>query len=334
MKISASVYSSKSNDLNALVKELEEHGIDMLHIDCNDNPGVFEDIRQIRSVSDVAIDLHLITKTPEAYFDLLAENPVEYCTFQFEELSTHLSVPKNIKGKLGLAITSGTEIDAFDNYKNDFDFILFMATTPGQSGGKFNKENFRKIRKFRSNYPDKRIHVDGGVNAEVSFILRNMGVYAAVVGSYLFSEKIGAALLNLKTHDIDSHFLVKDFMREPDELPIVRESDLNLKNVLQTIEDYKLAFTLVADEQNKLMGLISNADIRRGMLNNLQDLNQLNVQDVMNTNPIVIGENKTVMELLRFIKSQKVNINYLPVVNDQKEVTGAVSFTNLIKGEL
>ena len=31
-----------------------------------------------------------------------------------------------------------------------------------------NKENFKKIRKFRSTYPGKKIHVDGGVNGEVS----------------------------------------------------------------------------------------------------------------------------------------------------------------------
>ncbi|MBI3440250.1 MAG: sensor histidine kinase N-terminal domain-containing protein, partial [Proteobacteria bacterium] len=47
---------------------------------------------------------------------------------------------------LGLAIVSETEIEVFEKYKELFDFILFMTTTPGKSGGTFNKENFKKIR--------------------------------------------------------------------------------------------------------------------------------------------------------------------------------------------
>jgi len=42
-----------------------------------------------------------------------------------------------------------------------------MATIPGESGGKFDKSNFTKIREFSQQYPEKKIHVDGGVNAEV-----------------------------------------------------------------------------------------------------------------------------------------------------------------------
>ena len=37
----------------------------------------------------------------------------------------------------------------------EFDFILIMATIPGQSGGKFDTLNFAKIRKFRKLYPTK-----------------------------------------------------------------------------------------------------------------------------------------------------------------------------------
>jgi len=73
------------------------------------------------------------------------------------------------------AFTTHTGIEVFDDYPQ-FDFILIMATVPGQSGGVFDKINFEKIRKFRKQYPIKSIHVDGGVNGEVSFILRNMGV--------------------------------------------------------------------------------------------------------------------------------------------------------------
>ena len=47
-----------------------------------------------------------------------------------------------------------------------------MTTTPGESGGKFNKINFNKIREFRKKFPEKNIHIDGGINDELGFIMR------------------------------------------------------------------------------------------------------------------------------------------------------------------
>ena len=62
-------------------------------------------------------------------------------TFQVENLKEPLEIPTSITGKKGLAIITPTPISAFDPYV-DFDFILIMATIPGQSGGVFDKINF------------------------------------------------------------------------------------------------------------------------------------------------------------------------------------------------
>ena len=58
------------------------------------------------------------------------------------------------------------------------------------------------------------------------------------------------------------------------------------------------------------------------------------VEDITNTDPVKANENFSVMELIRFIKQQSFPISYLPVVDDTNKVTGAVTFFNLIKGEL
>ena len=186
MKISASIYSDKKRFLKEVIHDLMAHQVDLLHVDCNDDLSVFADIAQIRSWCTIPIDLHIITENPSKYYDLLRRNPVEYLTFQYENLKEALRIPNDILGKKGLALITPTPISAFDGYSN-FDFILIMATIPGQSGGAFDKINFSKIRQFRTKYPNKSIHVDGGVNGEVSFILRNMGVSSSVSGSYLFS---------------------------------------------------------------------------------------------------------------------------------------------------
>ncbi len=334
MKISASIYSDKSRPLKGVIGDLVAHEVDLLHVDCNDDPTVFDDIAEIREICSLPIDLHLITSAPEQYFDLLKKHPVEYVTFQYENLTQPLDLPDSIPGRKGIAITTPTDVSIFQAY-DSYDFILIMATVPGQSGGTFDKINFDKIRAFRNQYPGKSIHVDGGVNPEVSFILRNMGVSTAVSGSYLFKEaSVGNALMNLTKRSVESHYAVKDFMRPLSESPRVYEEQLSVEAVLNAIEQGKLGFTLVTDGEGKLKGIISNADVRKGLLRNLEDLNALNTHRLVNRSPVMIEDTSTVVDMLKTIKQTSFPMMYIPVVDSQGYAKGIVTFVNLIKGEL
>jgi ribulose-phosphate 3-epimerase len=336
LKISASIYSDKENDVLTTVRNLDANNVDMIHVDCKDDLNVFADIEIMQQNTQIPLDLHIITNDPKRFYPALETFDIEYVTFQYEDLDDKkLNIPKEFTGKLGLSITSNTPIDVFEDYKEDFDFILFMATIPGESGGKFDKNNFRRIRDFKKKYPNKKVHVDGGVNGEVSFILRNMGVYASVSGSYLFNAStIGSALLNLKLNEIESHFMVKDFMLDLDESPILKAQDLSIQTILESMNSGKMGFTTIIGDNNEFKGIIGNADLRKGFLNHIDNLNDINIEEIINTTPLVIDENFTVYQLLRFIKRQSKPILYLPVVNDKNQAVGTVNFINLIKGEL
>ena len=334
MKISASIYSDKKRPLKEVIEDLVQHQVELLHVDCNDDLAVFEDIQQIRQWCDLPIDLHIITEEPEKYFDLLRSNPVEYITFQFEQLSTKLEIPEDISGKKGLAVITPTSINVFDAY-TDFDFILIMATIPGQSGGVFDAINFSKIRQFRKKYPNKSIHVDGGVNGEVSFILRNMGVSSSVSGSYLFNApSIGHALMNLTKREIESQYQVADFMMPLEECPVVQTENFSLQLILETIEKGNLGFCLITNQSGDLKGIVSSADIRKAMLRHLSDLTKIEAIDLLNEQPIAIQETATVVELLQKIKKCMFPIMYLPVLKNNGKAAGIVNFAYLIKGEL
>ena len=334
MKISASIYSDKKRPLKEVIEDLVQHQVDLLHIDCNDDPKVFDDIRNIRTWCDLPIDLHIITSNPESYYDLLRANPVEYITFQFEDLTSELNIPQDITGRKGLAIITPTPVEVFDQF-SEFDFILIMATIPGQSGGVFDSLNFSKIRQFRKQFPNKSIHVDGGVNGEVSFILRNMGVSSSVSGSYLFNgPSVGHALMNLTKRSIESHFKVKDFMIPLDECPLIKQKNLSLRSALSTIENGKLGFCLITSDNDEFLGIISSADVRRSLLKKLDNLSDLNVSDMINSSPVTIGQDATVLELLQRIKRCSFPVMYLPVLKDERKATGIVNFVNLVKGEL
>ncbi len=334
MKISASIYSDKKRPLKDVVLDLVAHQVDLLHVDCNDDVSVFEDIKKIRTWCDLPIDLHIITPYPSKYKDLIRDNPVEYVTFQYEDLKEKIELPSNFSGKKGLAVITPTDVSVFQEYE-DFDFILVMATIPGQSGGVFDTFNFSKIRKFKKIYPAKSVHVDGGVNGEVSFILRNMGVSSSVSGSYLFNgPSIGHALMNLTKRNVESQFVLRDFMIPLAETPVMHESKLTFKHVLETIEKGKLGFALVVRENNEYVGLVSNADVRKALLHSIHDLSSLNVSTMINTASVGIQETATVNEMLQLIKKYAFPITYLPVLDEAKNAVGIVTFVNLIRGEI
>jgi ribulose-phosphate 3-epimerase len=334
MKISASIYSNKERTIEDLAQELDSCHIDYFHVDCNDDPLVFEDIEKIRKVSNTPIDLHIISDTPEQYFDSILKHEIEYVSFQYENITAKLNLPKTDKTQFGLALVSDTPIEVFEDYKDDCDFVLIMTTTPGQSGGKFRPDNFKKVRQFRNTFPGKSIEVDGGVNDEVGFILRMMGVNSVVSGSYLVNhESIATALLHLKSSIIHSDFKVKDFAIALENCPVLVDGEFEVKDIIKSIDAGNLGFTFVSDADGGFTGLSSNADVRRGMLKHLDDLNAIASENVINRNPVTINENSTISELLNLIHSKKFLISFLPVVDNTNKLTGGLSFINLIRSE-
>ena len=334
MKISASVYSDSRHAFEETIRSLDAHQVDLFHVDCNDDLTVFDDIQTLRTLSDIPVDLHIITPTPSKFYQRLLEVPVEYVTFQLEPLKEPLEWPKELSASKGVAITTPTSVDAFEDHQA-CDFILIMATVPGQSGGVFDKENFKKIRTFRRRYPNKSIHVDGGVNGEVSFILRNMGVSTAVSGSYLFKgPSIGHALMNLTSRNHASSYKIEDFMIPFEECPRVDIRECDTINILEVIEQGKLGFCLVTDANQKLLGIVSSADIRKALLHQLKTNETITANGLVNSTPLVIHSEDSVMDLLRLLKKAPFPVMYLPVVNAQHNAVGIVNFVNLIKGEL
>ncbi|MBN2730411.1 MAG: CBS domain-containing protein [Bacteroidales bacterium] len=335
MKISASIYSAKDAEFSTLLRELDAYQSDFFHIDCNDDPSVFSDIQKIRELSNTPIDLHLITPNPENYFDLIRKSGIASVTFQFEMLKKPIEIPSDLNCECGIAIVTETDISVFDFYAEKVNHILFMATTPGVSGQPFQKQNFRKIRAFRSKYPKKHIHVDGGINADLSFILRNMGVYLSVVGSYLLRQEfIGSAMMKLRSDAEGSSFKIEDFMLDNDEIPVLKASEFEMMSMLKTVEKYGMGFVNIVDEEGFLLGIISNADIRRALIRKLDTPQNIALDEIMNPKPAIVKRSDSVSDMMSYIKSLSFPILFLPVIDENGLLCGTLKFNNLIRGEL
>ena len=179
------------------------------------------------------------------------------------------------------------------------------------------------------------MHVDGGVNDEVAFVLRSLGVSCAVSGSYLTgTDIVGHALLKLKTGIKEVHYKVSDFMYRINEIPVLHQDQLSLRSVLEKIEYYKMGFVFIVTEKEKLYGIVTDGDVRRLLLNNLDKLEELKAVPFVNQNPLVVNGSDSISTMFEIINSHKRPILFFPVIDDKEKLIGAVSFNNLVKGGL
>jgi ribulose-phosphate 3-epimerase len=332
MKISASLYSQKSKSILETVEELESYFVDYWHIDSIENIEVFEDIKKIQKESTTPIDLHIISKKPSSFYHRIEETRINRVSFQIEELEHDYIFPKFDQTKVGLAIQIGhTDIDEkILQYHDSIDFVLLMMTTPGISGGQFDKNYFSKIRALVERFPYIQWCVDGGVNHEISYILRLIGIQSIVVGSYLMNqERMAQAILQIRSHRVKSDYLVEDYCISTDNLPLISLND-SLKSMLEKMDKYKLGTVFCLGSDNKFVGIITNADIRKELITG--NFNYQNpISNLINTNPKSISATQSTAEMIDYIDSIPFPILVLPIIAKNGTLAGAISFHKLLK---
>ena len=100
----------------------------------------------------------------------------------------------------------------------------------------------------------------------------------------------------------------------------------SIKSVLELLTDLGSNLTLfVVDDGKKLIGVITDGDIRRGLLKNIQ-LSQP-VCEVMNTNFSFLFENQITIEKLNEFRS--LGILLIPIVSQTKEIFKIINLSEL-----
>lgn len=123
---------------------------------------------------------------------------------------------------------------------------------------------------------------------------------------------------------------VKDIMHKDEDNPLVYIGE-SVKTALFVMTDKGLGAVSVRDKNNKLKGLITDGDIRRG-LGRKEEFLQLKVEDVMNDHPATITENKLAEYALHLMEQHCPKpITVLPVTNQHNQVIGMIHMTDLLK---
>lgn len=121
---------------------------------------------------------------------------------------------------------------------------------------------------------------------------------------------------------------VKHLMHTGDRLPKVAPH-APLNQVLYEMTEKRLGLTTIVDEDDTLLGIFTDGDLRR-LIERQHGLNiDTIVQDVMTKTPFTIDQEMRAVDALNELRDKK--INQFVVVNAQKQVIGVISMHDLIQ---
>ena len=117
-----------------------------------------------------------------------------------------------------------------------------------------------------------------------------------------------------------------DIMHEGDEIPIVYETD-KLASGLIEMSEKALGMTAVLNNDNDLVGIFTDGDLRR-TLENKVDIQRTNIKEVMKKDPYIMSAETLAYNAVAII--QEMKITSLLIVKDKK-VIGALNIHDLFR---
>lgn len=123
---------------------------------------------------------------------------------------------------------------------------------------------------------------------------------------------------------------VDEFMIKGSDLPLV-EPDSPIKNALYVISSKRMGSCIVKNNQQELVGIITDGDIRRSV-EKRSDFFELSAKDVMTPHPKTIESGTLASHALR--KMEAFNITQIVIISADGEPIGLVHIHDLIKAGL
>lgn len=123
---------------------------------------------------------------------------------------------------------------------------------------------------------------------------------------------------------------VEDIMHSGTENPLVK-ADISVQDALFVITDKGLGAVSVVDDDNKMLGVLTDGDIRRGLSKGVDFLKRP-VTELMTASPKTITKEKLAAQALHIMESNRPKpITVLPVVDAENQVIGLLHMTDLVR---
>jgi len=126
---------------------------------------------------------------------------------------------------------------------------------------------------------------------------------------------------------------VKDIMHTGERLPLVREN-ATMREALMEIIQKRLGVTGVIDDEGRLVGIITDGDIKRILMGNpdVKDIREIRVGSVMTRNPRTIDKEELVAKAIQKMEEDtKRLITCLMIVDDDHKPIGIVHMHDCLR---
>lgn len=128
-------------------------------------------------------------------------------------------------------------------------------------------------------------------------------------------------------------FKVKDVMKQQKELPVCREGDLIMDQLVE-LTSKGCGCLLVIDEEYHLIGTFTDGDLRRTLKASGEGIFKLTVGEMCNRSPRTIGPDAMAVEAMQKMESPPSPVQFLPVINRQNILIGIVTLHGLVSAGL
>lgn len=174
--------------------------------------------------------------------------------------------------------------------------------------------------------------VNSPTTSEIMFLAYLDAVATALINAKQFGKdnykifhpggKLGSALIK-----------VDEIMHSGDELPIAHKND-SMETIVKTMIEKPLGCVGIVDENEKLIGIITDGDFKRKIIQN-RDFMDKQVNEIMTQNPITIKQNSFALDAVKVMQNgvgdDNNYIQVLFVVDDDEKVVGLIHIQDCLK---
>lgn len=108
---------------------------------------------------------------------------------------------------------------------------------------------------------------------------------------------------------------------------IILTPNSTIREALKVIDNGAMQIAIVVDENNRLLGTLTDGNIRRGLLNNLTMDDS--IENIVFRTPTIATMNETKEEILQKALTKK--LHQIPIIDETNRVLGIVEIDELIK---
>ncbi len=121
---------------------------------------------------------------------------------------------------------------------------------------------------------------------------------------------------------------VKDLMHSGDALPVVEADKDMIKTVMQ-ISSKRLGVTIVIDKDRKILGIVTDGDVRRGVERWDKALFDMKAGEVMSRNPKTISEEELAAKALSVMENYAITALVVP--DEEGRAKGIIHLHDILK---